>query len=223
MTSRENTQILFDYLITAVKEGKVEPVVCAKRVMVDACFVTPEEYGKDYIVWSHGQVEKTFKLGPDMVLVTTLNEKAQPVIDEKGNTNTYDLSTKKFHKTYTKEIDGHYVKDPYAPTSVMIAVKIPENLIPENGLTFFPPNWGGYEGTLMKNGVVMLPFNPALSLIEQIDEWKKEGIEKLDFYPNNEPDTYSCCDKNGTFENENLRKSFEQGKAFEGNPYKQRY
>ncbi|MDD4110250.1 MAG: hypothetical protein PHS54_01710 [Clostridia bacterium] len=125
----------------------------------------------------------------------------------------------KFKKTYPRQINTHYVKDPYEKGSVMIAINIPNEIIGENGLTILPPNWGGYEGSLIKDGVLMFPFDPARSLEGQIWAWEQEGSKKLDWYPNNEPNTYSDCDKNGTFKDSSLRKLFQQDKEYEGYPY----
>lgn len=215
----QRNQALFSYIMNNLKTGALKPTVCAKSVAVDAHIVTPEEVGKKHTVYSHGKVEKQIELTADMVLLTTLDSQGNPVIDENGNTNTYDMKLAKFMKTYPKQVDGgHFVKDPYTKGSVMIAVSLPKKLIAD-GITLLPPGWGGYEGTLMQDGVIMLPFDPNLKLEEQIKEWEKQGADKLDWYPNNEANTYSPCDKNGTFENENLRKLFEQEKSFEGNPY----
>ena len=110
------------------------------------------------------------------------------------------------------------MKDPYAPGSVMAAVKVPDKLIAD-GITMLPPGWGGYEGTLIAGGIMMFPFDPKLNLKDQVEAWEAQGANKLDWYPNNEANTYSRCDKNGTFEDENLRKLFEQDKIFEKTAY----
>lgn len=215
----EMTDKIFEYVINEIKNGKIKPRVCAKSVCVDAEIVKPEDYGKEHIVWSQGKIEKTLTLKENMVLLTTLDKEGNPVIDKEGHKNVYDLKLEKFIKTYPKQINGHYVKDPYDKGSVMIAISIPENLITEEGLTFLPPAWGGYEGTLVKGGALMFPFDPNRSLEGQIWAWEQEGSKSLDWYPNNEPQTYSNCDKNGTFEDKSLRELFKQDKQFEGYPY----
>lgn len=217
-TPEEMTKKIFNYVISKIKSGELKPIVCAKSVCVDAHVVTPDEVGKEHIVWSHGKVEKTLTLTEGMVLVTTLDESGKPVLDEFGHENVYDMKLAKFQKNYPTQINGHYVKDPYAKGSVMIAVKLSDEIIKE-GITMLPPNWGGYEGTLVKGGFLMFPFDPNRSLEGQLWAWEQEGFDKLDWYPNNEPQTYSPCDRNGTFENEELRNLFGQTKEFEGNPY----
>ncbi|MBO5229461.1 MAG: hypothetical protein J6B20_01535 [Clostridia bacterium] len=47
----------------------------------------------------------------------------------------------------------------------------------------------------------------------------EEQWDEHNWYPNNEANSYARCDKNGTFEDENLRKLFEQDKTFENTPY----
>lgn len=218
MPIEQRNQAVFDYIIAGIRAGQITPVVCAKSVAVDAREVQPEEYGQEHIVYSQGKVEKVVTLGEGMMLLTTLDKNGNPVVDAQGHTNTYDMKKSKFEKNYPKEVNGHRVKDPYAPGSVMISIRIPEALIQE-GITLLPPNWGGYEGTLVSGGVLMFPFNPELSLEEQIAAWIKEGADKLDWYPNNEPQTYSRCDKNGTFMDPALRELFGQDKQFLGEPY----
>ena len=100
----------------------------------------------------------------------------------------------------------------------MLSVKLPDDIV-KDGLTMLPPNWDGYEGTLLKGGILMFPFDPNRSLEGQIWAYEQEGYDKLDWYPNNEAQTYSACDKNGTFENESLRKTFNQTKQYEGKVY----
>lgn len=214
---------LFNFIIEGIKNGQIEPVVCAKSVAVDAREVQPEEVGQQHTVYSQGKVEKVITLQEDIVLLTTLDRNGNPVLDEDGNENTYDMKKAKFLKTYPKEINGHHVKDPYSPGSVMVAIRLPEELIAE-GITMLPPNWTGnngerYEGTLMSGGIMMFPFNPELSLVEQLEAWSKAGADKLDWYPNNEANTYAPCDKNGTFKDPLLRKLFEQPKEYVGEPY----
>lgn len=218
-TPAEMTKKVFDYVIAKLKSGDLQPMVCAKSVCVDAHFVTPEEVGKEHIVWSHGKVEKTITLSEGMVLLKTLDENGNPIVDEAGHENVYDMKASKFQKNYPTQVNGHYVKDPYAEGSVMLAVKLPDEIV-KDGITMLPPNWGGYEGTLVKGGILMFPFDPKRSLEGQIWAYEQEGYDKLDWYPNNESQTYSVCDKNGTFENEALRKTFNQTKEYEGNPYK---
>lgn len=215
----QTNQALFDYIMNGIKTGEIRPTICAKSVAVDAHKVSPEEVGKKHTVYSHGKVEKEITLAEDTVLLTTLDTQGNPVIDEKGNTNTYDMKLAKFLKTYPKQVKGgHFVKDPYAPGSVMAAVKVPDNLI-KDGITMLPPGWGGYEGTLIAGGIMMFPFDAKLNLKDQVKAWEEQGANKLDWYPNNEANTYSRCDKNGTFEDENLRKLFEQDKVFEKTAY----
>lgn len=222
MTSQENTVKLWNYIIKGLKSGKIKPIVCAKSVCVDAEFVSPENVGKEHVVWSNGKVEKTITLTDDMVLLTTLDSQGNPVIDSEGHKNTYDMKISKFQKTYPKQINGHYVKDPYSEGAVCIMIKFPEDFIPEEGITMLPPNWGGYEGTLMSGGAIMLPFDPTKSLEEQIQAWEKEGFDKIDWYPNNEPYTYSRTDKFGTFKDPELQVTFGQTRQYEGNPYNQK-
>lgn len=218
MTSQETTKALFDYVINQIKAGNIKPTVCAKSVCVDAHYVTEDEIGKEHIVWSHGKVEKTITLRQDMVLLKTLDHNGEPVIDEYGHENIYDMKLQKFQKTYPAQINGHYMKDPYAEGSVMNAIALPDEVVDE-GITMCPPNWGGYEGTLMKGGTLMFPFDPEKNLNEQVDAWEKTGYNKIDWYPNNEAYTYSPCDKNGTFKNEELRNTFNQDKPYLGDPY----
>ena len=217
-TPQEMTEKVFCYVVSKIKSGEIKPVVCAKSVCVDAHIVTPEEVGKEHIVWSRGKVEKTITLSDGMVLLKTFDENGKPVVDEAGHENVYDMKLAKFQKNYPTKVNGHFVKDPYAPGSVMISVKIPDEII-KDGLTMLPPNWGGYEGTLVKGGILMFPFDPARTLEGQVWAWEQEGFDKLDWYPNNEAQTYSECDRNGTFKSESLRKTFGQTKEYEGNPY----
>ncbi|MBR4004034.1 MAG: hypothetical protein IKI95_08355 [Clostridia bacterium] len=215
----ERNAALFTHIMNGIKAGEITPTVCAKSVAVDAHTVTAEEAGRTHTVYSHGKVEKEITLTEGMVLLTTLDKNGEPVIDENGNTNTYDMGLAKFMKNYPKQIGGHFVKDPYAKGSVMASVALPKEMVGDEGITLLPPGWGGYEGTLMEGGIVMFPFNPELSLPEQVQAWEAEGADKLDWYPNNEADTYSACDKNGTFADESLRRLFDQGKEYEGTPY----
>lgn len=215
----ERNAALFTHIMNGIKAGEITPTVCAKSVAVDAHSVTPDEVGKKHTVYSHGKVEKEIVLEEGMVLLTTLDAQGNPVLDENGNTNTYDMKLPKFLKNYPKQVGDHFVKDPYAKGSVMASVELPKEFIGQEGITLLPPGWGGYEGTLMEGGIVMFPFNPDLTLEEQVAAWEQEGADKLDWYPNNEADTYSPCDKNGTFEDPSLRKLFEQGKEFVGAPY----
>ena len=94
----------------------------------------------------------------------------------------------------------------------MVTIKLPDSMIPEQGKKLLPPCWGGYEGTLMRGGLVMLPFNPELSKEKQIEEWRKylQSGAAVDWYPNNEAETYATCDKNGVFKDEDLRELFGQ-------------
>ena len=122
------------------------------------------------------------------------------------------MSKEKFEKRYTKNAQGHYEQD----RTPMATIKLPDDWFVDNDqITFLPPNWGGYEGTLVKGGYIMLPVNTKLSKQEQIEAWKKEGAKNLDWYPNNEPETYAKCDKNGIFEDEDLRELFGQSKEIE--------
>lgn len=223
MSVQTNTEKLFKYIIEGVKQGTLQPKVCAKSICVDAREVTPEEVGTKFTIWSHGKVEKEVVLTEDMMLLTTLDENGQPIVDSEGHLNTYDMKKSKFQKTYPKQINGHYVKDPYEKGSVSIVIELPDGFVPEEGITVLPPNWGGYEGTLMQGGVIMMPFDPTRSLQGQIWEWEKQGATQLDWYPNNEPSTYSECDKNGTFKDPALRRTFAQTKEYEGYPYSKKY
>ena len=217
-TPQEISKQVFHYVISKIKSGDIKPQVCAKCVCVDAHLVTPDEIGKKHIVWSHGKVEKITTLTEGMVLVKTLDENGKPVVDQSGHENIYDIKLEKFLKNYPIKINGHYMKAPYTKDSIMVAIKLPDNII-QDGLTLLPPNWGGQEGTLVKEGLLMFPFNPNKSLEEQIEDWELKGFDKLDWYPNNETQTYADCDKNGTFKSEALRKTFNQTKPYEGHPY----
>ena len=218
LSDQQRTAYVFAYIMEGVKAGAIKPMVCAKSTWVDAHFVTAEEAGQEHIVWSQGKVEKVVILQEGMVLITTLDENGNPILDSDGHTNTYDMSATKFAKNYTLEIDGHYVKDPYDKGSVMVAVELPAELVGE-GLTILPPNWGGYSGTLMPGGYIMLPYKSGSSLLGQVYEWEQVGVAALDFYPNNEPQTYSECDKNGTFRDPALRKRFEQNQEYQGEAF----
>ena len=215
---KDRNEFLFKYIMTNLKNGNFIPRLCAKSVTVDVHFVTEEEIGQPFTTYSHGKIEKQFTLEKDMALLTTLDKEGKPVLDENGNKNIYDMKVSKFLERYPIKINGHYAKDPYAPGAVMVAIKLPCEFV-DNGITLLPPSWKGYEGTLMEDGILMFPFNPNLTLREQIKEWESKGANGVDWYPNNEPYTYDICDKNGTFKNENLRILFGQEKEFDSTPY----
>lgn len=160
----EETQRFFSEVINGVQNGTIKAKIKAKCVCVDARQATKEEVGTKFTVWSHGKVEKETTVREDTVFLTTLDRNGNPVIDEKGNTNTYDMSLAKFKKKYKKHSNGHYVQDP----TPMATIKLPDSMIPEQGKELLPPCWGGHEGTLMRGGLLMLPFNPELSQEEQI-------------------------------------------------------
>lgn len=161
----------------------------------------------------HGQVEKVFTVEEDTVFVTTLDRKGNPVIDEKGYKNIYNMSLAKFNKKYKRHENGHFVQ---APTP-MITIKLPDTMIPEQGIKLLPPCWGGYDGTLMRGGLLMLPYNPDLTKSEQIKEWEEycTSGKLVDWYPNNEANTYAVCDKNGVFQDAELRELYGQNKTEE--------
>lgn len=208
----ETSKTFFANIINGVKEGIIPVQIQAKCVCVDARAVDPEEVGKQHTVWSHGKVEKVLELKPDTVLITTLDANGNPIIDENGNTNTYDMSISKFQKKYKKHSNGHYIQD----QKPMATIKLDEGVIPEEGITILPPNWGGYSGTLMKGGLIMLPFDSTLSRQEQIERWESYLTgEPIDWYPNNEADTYAVCDRNGKFKDKALRELFGQDKGRE--------
>lgn len=204
----EQTQQFFSEVISGVENGSIKAKIKAKCVCVDARQATKEEVGTKFTVWSHGKVEKEITVKEDTVFLTTLDRNGNPIIDEKGNANTYDMPLAKFSKKYKKHENGHYVQD----TTPMVTIQLPDSMIPEQGKKLLPPCWGGYEGTLMRGGLVMLPFNPQLSREEQIDEWKKylNSGANVDWYPNNEAETYATCDRNGIFKDEDLRELYGQ-------------
>lgn len=206
LSPKEATKKLFDFLIESLEKGELEPIIQAKCAMVDARKVTTEEIGKEFTVYSHGKVEKVITLEEDTILLTTLGKDGKPIIDEAGHYNTYDMKEKKFNKKYPNQINGHYVQD----GTPMITVTLPEGVIPESGITVLPPGWGGYEGTLMSEGIIMLPFDSNMTPVELLKSYKEEGAEKLDWYPNNEASTYAPCKPNGVFLDETLRKTFNQ-------------
>lgn len=213
---KKTTKFIFDYVILKLKTGEIKPVLCAESVSsVDAHMVTPDEVGKTHIVWSHGKIEKTIILQENMVLLKTLDKNGKPILDENGHENVYDVKIEEFQKIYTTKVDGRYAKDPYADGTVKIAITLPDEIV-KDGLTLLPPNWDGNEGTLIKNGVLIFPFDKTKTLNEQISYYESQGFDKVDWYPNNESQTYSACDKNGTFKSEVLRKIFNQTKMYEG-------
>lgn len=93
-----------------------------------------------------------------ILFLTTLDKNGKPIIDENGHENTYDMPMKKFVKKYQKHPNGHFVQDP----TPMVTIQLPDSVIPEEGIKLLPPCWGGYEETLMRGGLVMLPFKPNL-------------------------------------------------------------
>lgn len=209
----DETQEFFTDIIKGVEDGSLKAKIQAKCVCVDARQATAEEVGTKFTVWSHGKVEKEITVKEDTVFLTTLDKNGNPIVDEQGHDNTYDMPLKKFSKKYKKHENGHYVQD----TTPMVTVKLPDSMIPEQGKTLLPPCWGGYEGTLMRGGLVMLPFNPDLSREQQIEEWKKylKSGATVDWYPNNEAETYALCDRNGVFKDDDLKALYGQTKAEE--------
>ena len=137
----------------------------------------------------------------DTVFITTLDRNGEPIVDESGHRNIYDMPVDKFRKKYRKLKNGHYVQN-----AVPVAtIKLGDDIIPEDGIKLLPPCWGGYEGTLMRNGIIILPFNSELTTKQQLNEWKRYlSGEIIDWYPNNEPDTYAICDKRGIFKDQTL-------------------
>lgn len=206
--AKKNTKSLFNAIIRGLEKKELEAIVQAKCICVDARPVNEEEYGKEHIVWSQNQVEKVITLEKDLVIITTLDATGKPIIDAGGHKNEYDMQVSKFTKKYKLHSNGHFVQD----GTPMLTVTLPEEMIPEEGIVLLPPNWGGYEGTLMKGGLVMFPFNPSLSIKDNIRVIKEQGSENIDWYPNNETRTYAPCDKNGIFIDEQLRKTFGQQK-----------
>ena len=204
----DKTQNFFKEIISGVENGSIEAKIQAKSVCVDARPARPEEVGTKFTVWSHGKVEKEITVAEDTVFLTTLDKDGKPIVDESGHDNTYDMPMKKFAKKYQKHPNGHFVQDP----TPMVTIQLPDSVIPEEGIKLLPPCWGGYEGTLMRGGLVMLPFNPDLSREQQIEEWKQylTSGKTVDWYPNNEADTYSLCDKNGTFIDKNFQELYGQ-------------
>lgn len=209
----EDTQGFFKDVIDGIEKGSIKAKIQAKCVCVDARQATKEEVGTKFTVWSHGKVEKVIDVKEDTVFLTTLDRNGNPIVDEKGHDNTYDMPLKKFAKKYKKHENGHFVQD----TTPMITVKLPDELIPEQGKKLLPPCWGGYEGTLMRGGLVMLPFNPELSREEQIKVWREyiTSNVNVDWYPNNEAETYATCDRNGIFKDEDLRELYGQNHSAE--------
>lgn len=204
--AKKNTEKLFNLIMKGLETGNLEATIQAKCVCVDAREVSEEEYGQKHIVWSHGKVEKEITLGPDMVLITTLGADGKPIIDEKGHDNTYDMNAAKFAKKYKPHNNGHYVQD----GTPMLTVSLSDTIIPENGITILPPNWRGDTGTLMRDGLVMFPYDSSLSIEENIQAIKEAGAHVIDWYPNNEPQTYSPCNESGIFLDPLLRKTFDQ-------------
>ena len=219
-TPEEATQKLFNHIISGVELGKLKPVVCAKSAMVDARDPRPEEIGKPLQVWTNGKLEANEKyiVKEDDKILTTLNPDGSAKLDEFGHANEYLMPAKKLDSRYPKKINGHYVAD----NTPSVMVKLSDSIIPEEGITVVPPGWWGSTGTLHKGGAIMLPFDPTKSLEEQIQAWEKEGFDKIDWYPNNEPYTYSRTDKFGTFKDPELQATFGQTKQYEGNPYNQK-
>ena len=209
----DQTQQFFGEVIDGVENGSIKAKIKAKCVCVDARKAKAEEVGTKFTVWSQGKVEKEITVKEDTVFLTTLDRNGNPIVDEKGHENIYDMPLSKFSKKYKKHENGHYVQD----TTPMVTIKLPDSMIPEQGKKLLPPCWGGYEGTLMRGGLVMLPFNPDLSREEQIEEWKKylHSGANVDWYPNNEAETYATCDRNGIFKDEDLRELYGQTKTEE--------
>lgn len=209
----EDTQKFFKEVIDGVEKGSIKAKIQAKCVCVDARQAKADQVGTKFTVWSHGKVEKEITVKEDTVFLTTLDKNGNAIIDEKGNTNTYDMPLAKFSKKYKKHENGHYVQD----TTPMVTIQLPDSMIPENGKKLLPPCWGGYDGTLMRGGLVMLPFNPELSREKQIEEWKKylNSGANVDWYPNNEAETYATCDRDGVFKDADLRELYGQTKTDE--------
>ena len=216
-TPEEATQKLFNHIIRGVEFGKLKPVVCAKSAMVNARDPKPEEIGKPLQVWTNGKLEANEKyiVKEDDKILTTLNPDGSEKLDKFGHANEYLMPAKKLASRYPKKINGHYVAD----NTPSVMVKMSDFFIPEEGITVVPPGWWGSTGTLHKGGAVMLPFDPNRSKEGQVWSWIQQGANKLDWYPNNEPWTYSECDKNGTFKDPTLRKSFGQKGIYQGDPY----
>lgn len=209
----KETKEFFAQIIEGVKNGSLVPILQAKCICVDARKARADEVGTEFTTYSQGKVEKVFTVKEDTVFVTTLDRNGEPVIDKKGNKNIYDMSETKFNKKYKLHKNGHYVQDP----TPMVTIKLPDSMIPEQGKKLLPPCWGGYDGTLMRGGLIMLPYNPKLSKSEQIKVWETyltKG-ESVDWYPNNEAGTYAVCDKNGVFEDPELRGLYGQGNSDE--------
>jgi len=155
----ERTATFLTLLKNGLGSGDYQIITQAKCVCVDARQATPEEIGEKFTVYSHGKVEKEFIIQEDTVFLTTLDKNGKPIIDEQGHTNTYDMPLAQFNKKYHLHENGHYVQDP----TPIATIKIPEDSIPEQGITVVPPFWGGYEGTLMRGGLIMMPLNTELS------------------------------------------------------------
>lgn len=202
----KTTQEFFLKVITAVENGELPVKIQAKCICVDARLAKPHEIGTKFTVWSHGKIEKEIIVSEDTVFITTLDENGRPIIDKEGRLNIYDMPFGKFKKKYHPHKNGYFVQDP-TPMATINA----SDIISTDSITLLPPCWNGYTGTLMKNGLIMLPLNPELSFSEQVEVWKSylQG-NLIDWYPNNEPDTYAPCDKYGKFKSKKLRKLFEQ-------------
>lgn len=213
-----DAQDFFKSIIDGIENGTIEVNSQAKCVGMEARLATPEEVGTKFMVWSHGKIEKEIIVKEDTVFLTTLDRNGKPIVDEGGHKNTYDMPFKKFARKYKEHINGHYVQD-YTP---MVAVQVPESMVSEEGIKLLPPCWEGYAGTLMRGGLIMLPFNPKLSSEEQIAEWKKyiKNGEIVDWCPNNEADTYSPCDEYGIFEDESLQELYGQTKEYKPHRHK---
>lgn len=223
------SKALFDSLIECIKFKIVKPEIKAKRTCVDMQVVLPEEEGTIHTVWENGKIKERVILDYGMVLLTVLNKYGKPVVDKMGHKTVYVMTASKFDKEFPKfTLSKHYISNA-TPHYVVNFKDIPfnifynkidkevfkftnfdENYVKENGITFFPPNWNGHTGTIVKEGMIMFPYYKNLSLEEHVKKWEEIGYDKLDWYPNNNPKTYAKCNKNGNFEDENLRKLFGQ-------------
>lgn len=202
----EATKEFFLKIITAVENGELQVELQAKCVCVDARLAMPKEVGKKYTIWSHGKIEKEIIVQEDTVFIVTLNENGYPVIDDQGHLNIYDMPLAKFKQKYRLDKNGHYVQD----QKVMATIDVGD-YAGEDGRILLPPCWNGHTETLMKGGLLMLPYNSEFTFEEHMKFWKSYlNGNAIDWYINNEPETYAPCDKNGKFKSKRLRKLFNQ-------------
>ena len=207
---KERSKAFLKWVLEQIRAGKVKVVLQAKCVCVDARQATPEEVGTKYQVWSHGKLETEYDVQEGSYFVTTLDKNGKPVVDNEGHMNTYVMTAKKFGQRYHKHPNGHYAPDQTPVATILID----PDLIPEEGIELLPPNWYGGKGVLMKGGLFMLPYDPSLSDEEQLAAWEAYITDDaiVDWYPNNEPETYARCNKEGVFADPELRELFGQGK-----------